>query len=81
MGELSVRIVVPMDMKKLQESAVSIHCSFVIGGAKAYPNVAAEPSMYWPSVRSMPFGPGPNLMMFVAPKMKPIIKPTATSDQ
>jgi hypothetical protein len=24
-----------------------------------YPNVAAEPPMYWPSVRSIPFGPGP----------------------
>lgn len=46
-----------------------------------YPNVAAEPSMYWPSVRSIPLGPGPNLMMFVAPKMKPMIKPTAVIDQ
>ena len=43
----------------------------------AYPNVAADPSIYWPSVLSMPLGPGPKRMMFVAPKMNPMISPTA----
>ena len=78
MGELSVRIVVPMDMKKLRQSVI---VSELDGGRRlygpAYPNVAADPSIYWPSVRIMPLGPGPNLMMLVAPKMKPMIKPTA----
>jgi hypothetical protein len=32
-----------------------------------YPNVAAEPAMYCPSVRIIPLGPGPNRMMLVAP--------------
>lgn len=44
-----------------------------------YPKVAEEPSIYCPSVRIMPFGPGPYLIIFVAPKMKPIINPTADS--
>lgn len=35
-----------------------------------HPKVAAEPSMYWPRVRSMPLGPGPNLMMLVAPAQR-----------
>ena len=43
----------------------------------AYPNVAAEPSMYWPSVRSIPRGPGPCVMMLQEPKMKPMVRPTA----
>lgn len=34
-----------------------------------YPNVAAEPAMYWPSVRSMPLGPGPKRTMFVKPSL------------
>lgn len=33
----------------------------------AHPNVAAEPAMYCPRVRSMPFGPGPKRTMFVKP--------------
>jgi hypothetical protein len=33
----------------------------------AYPNVAAEPIMYCPSVRSIPFGPGPKRTMLVNP--------------
>lgn len=37
--------------------------------------------MYCPSVLIMPFGPGPYLMMFVAPKIKPIINPTAARYQ
>lgn len=47
----------------------------------AYPKVAAEPSMYWPSVLIMPLGPGPKRMMLVAPKMKPMIRPTAMESQ
>lgn len=47
----------------------------------AYPKVAADPSMYCPNVRIMPCGPGPYLMMFVAPKMKPIHSPTAAIHQ
>ena len=35
--------------------------------------------MYCPNVLIMPFGPGPYLIMFVAPNMKPMIKPTAGS--
>lgn len=34
----------------------------------AYPKVAAEPSMYCPNVRSIPFGPGPKRTMLVKPK-------------
>jgi hypothetical protein len=45
--------------------------------SRAYPNVAAEPIMYCPSVRSMPFGPGPKRKMLVKPNMKPMIRPTA----
>ena len=66
MGELSVRMVVPMAMKKLW-SLVSM--GMRIRRIYAYPNVAADPAMYWPSVRSMPFGPGPNRTMFVKPGM------------
>lgn len=73
-GELSVRIVVPMPMKNL-ELSVSSRSSW--RDHKAYPNVAAEPSMYCPNVLRSPFGPGPYLMMFVAPKMNPMIRPTA----
>lgn len=46
--------------------AVSICCSEC--PSASYPNVAAEPVIYWPSVRIIPFGPGPYRMMFVAPK-------------
>jgi hypothetical protein len=42
-----------------------------------YPKVAAEPTMYWPKVLIMPLGPGPKRMMLVAPKMKPMTRPTA----
>ena len=76
-GELSVRIVVPMDMKKL--SNVSMVAQGSIGFPRAYPKVAAEPSMYWPRVLIMPLGPGPKRMMLVAPKMKPMTRPTARS--
>lgn len=70
---LSVRIIEPIDMKKLAVSG-TLHdacCGFT------YPNVAAEPPMYVPSVRRSPLGPGPYLMMVVAPNMKPMIRPTA----
>lgn len=43
----------------------------------AHPNVAAEPVMYCPNVLIIPFGPGPKRIMFVAPNMKPMIRPTA----
>ncbi len=33
----------------------------------AYPNVAPEPSIYWPSVLITPLGPAPYLMMFTEP--------------
>lgn len=33
----------------------------------AYPNVAAEPAIYCPSVRIIPLGPGPYRTMFVNP--------------
>jgi hypothetical protein len=42
-----------------------------------YPKVAAEPTMYWPRVLIMPLGPGPKRIMLVAPKMKPMTRPTA----
>jgi hypothetical protein len=32
-----------------------------------YPNVAADPIIYCPSVRSMPLGPGPKRTMLVKP--------------
>lgn len=34
-----------------------------------YPNVAPDPSMYWPNVRMMPFGPAPYLKMLTVPKI------------
>ncbi len=64
MGELSVRIVVPMAMKKLERLTAVRERE---GGGGAYPNVAAEPAMYCPRVRSMPFGPGPKRTMLVKP--------------
>lgn len=75
-GELSVRIVVPMPMKKLPSVSIHLKCSIF----PAYPNVAAEPSMYWPNVLNNPFGPGPYRMMFVAPKMNPMMRPTAVEN-
>lgn len=77
MGELSVRIVMPIDIKKLHPSISLLFDVVVFSRLVTYPNVAAEPIMYCPSVRNMPFGPGPYRMMFVAPKMKPMINPTA----
>jgi hypothetical protein len=65
-----------MDMKNLNalvRKAFDRYCA----RREAYPNVAADPSMYWPSVRSMPRGPGPWVMMLYDPKMKPIQRPTA----
>ena len=44
-GELSVRIVVPMDMKKLCGVSVDGHMQSR-DSYQAYPNVAADPSMY-----------------------------------
>lgn len=40
------------------------------------PKVAPDPSMYWPRVLMMPFGPAPYLKMLTVPKMKPMITPT-----
>lgn len=34
---------------------------------KTHPKVAADPAMYCPRVRSMPFGPGPKRTMLVKP--------------
>jgi hypothetical protein len=65
MGELSVRIVVPIAIKKLV-AAVSACCDTIPSGA--YPKVAAEPIMYCPNVRSIPFGPGPKRTMLVNPE-------------
>lgn len=61
------------------EEAVEVvsACSFRMTPYRTYPKVAAEPSMYWPRVLIMPLGPGPKRMMLVAPKMKPMIRPTA----
>lgn len=36
-------------------------------GSATCPNVAAEPIMYWPSVRSIPLGPGPKRTILVKP--------------
>jgi len=63
----------PIDMKNLSLLAMS----YQLGCGGACPNVAPEPSMYCPSVRIGPCAPAPNLMMFVAPKMKPMMRPTA----
>jgi hypothetical protein len=63
MGELSVRIVVPMAMKKLPNGQRFYDTTW----RGAYPKVAAEPIMYWPNVRSIPFGPGPKRTMLVKP--------------
>lgn len=73
-GELSVRIVVPIPMKKLFRCQ---QMSRAHSRPHTHPKVADDPSMYCPSVLIMPFGPGPYLIMFVAPKMNPMISPTA----
>jgi hypothetical protein len=64
MGELSVRIVVPMAMKKLYNVLAQVG-QFAV--SHAYPKVAADPIIYWPSVRSIPLGPGPKRTMLVNP--------------
>jgi len=80
MGELSVRIVIPIDMKKL--CALSGYV-IIMMNARMYthPKVADDATIYCPRVLSMPFGPGPKRIIFVAPKMKPIMSPTAVCDQ
>jgi hypothetical protein len=77
MGELSVRIVMPIDIKKLCPSINLNAPQYPFPVLVTYPNVAAEPIIYCPSVRNMPLGPGPYRIIFVAPKMKPMINPTA----
>lgn len=57
-------------------ASLSLSVRMVVPIAMKKPNVAAEPAIYCPSVRIIPFGPGPYLMMFVAPKMKPMMRPT-----
>lgn len=57
-----------MDMKKLQGQVSDIGqgpqpCA-------PYPKVAPEPSMYWPSVLMMPFGPAPYLKMLTVPELR-----------
>lgn len=52
-----------MAMKKLVGCQRKRDCK----AGNAYPKVAAEPIMYWPSVLSIPFGPGPNRTMLVNP--------------
>lgn len=64
MGELSVRIVVPMAMKKLVHM---VSLMYKQGAGYTYPNVVADPIIYCPSVRSIPLGPGPKRTMFVNP--------------
>lgn len=38
-----------------------------------HPNVAPDPSMYWPSVRMMPFGPAPYLKIFTVPNIGSVL--------
>ena len=63
----------PIDMKKLRE-AVSRATGYRVGkktqGTTAYPKVAPEPSMYWPSVLMMPLGPAPYLKMLTVPELE-----------
>jgi hypothetical protein len=75
MGELSVRMVVPMPMKNLFMASAPAPC--ISERPSSYPNVAADPSIYCPNVRIMPLAPGPYRMMLVAPKMNPMMRPTA----
>lgn len=69
MGDLpSVLITLPMDMKNLpccQPIICEKRTHEMLG--LSYPNVAPEPSMYWPSVLIGPFGPAPYLMMLNPP--------------
>jgi hypothetical protein len=60
-------MVVPIDMKKLGGD-VSTEVDENVA-KMAYPKVAADPAMYCPSVLIIPLGPGPNLIMFVAPEI------------
>jgi len=65
-GELSVRITDPMDMKKLNTLANQFSSSYLCYAT--HPNVAADPAIYCPNVLMTPLGPAPNLMIFVAPE-------------
>ncbi len=50
------------------EEAIRLHKHLELNRTRfPYPKVVAEPIMYCPSVRSMPFGPGPKRTMFVNP--------------
>jgi hypothetical protein len=82
MGDPSVRITLPMPMKKLDEEFVSLclslsrntflsfSLSLSLAGIPSHvtnPNVAPDPAMYWPSVLMIPFGPAPYRKMLTVP--------------
>ena len=58
MGEPSARMALPMDMKNLAANHDAQYRAVGTAGKArrgTHPNVAAEPSMYCPSVRIIPF--------------------------
>jgi hypothetical protein len=58
-----------MDMKKLRRNHVKrVSPASPQLETATYPNVAPDPSMYWPSVLIIPFGPAPYLKMLTVPE-------------
>ena len=60
---VSVRIMLPMDIKNLLVSADVQK----LAEKQHYPKVAPDPIIYCPSVRPIPFGPAPYLIMLTEP--------------
>lgn len=63
MGDESLRMTLPMDMKKLFSKTQGVLARQErdpeAENSVAYPNVDPDMSMYWPSVRMIPLGPAP----------------------
>lgn len=65
----SVRITLPMDMKRLMVNNRIREIETGCEGFVTYPKVAPEPSMYLPRVRITPLGPAPYWKMVTVPGM------------
>ena len=77
-GEPSVLMTLPIDMKKLDRAdghdQPNARKAMSDVDVTTYPNVAADPIMYWPSVRVRPLGPAPNRMIFTPPIVRLSLK-------
>jgi len=70
-GELSVRITDPIDMKKLPRALGQQNSTDYERRSRrvcTHPNVAADPTMYCPKVLITPAEPAPNRMILVDPE-------------